>query len=72
MKYIFTMVVFFCSLSAISQTRKDQLISDCKVFSKTTQASYSYEFNESSFSKELIALCHNDVLAYYGKSKMDD
>lgn len=52
--------------------KKDQLLSGCRVFSRTTQATYSYEFKESFFYRELIALCSNDVLAYYGKSRMDD
>lgn len=52
--------------------KKDQLLSGCRVFSRTTQATYSYEFKESYFYRELVALCSNDVLAYYGKSRMDD
>lgn len=52
--------------------RKDQLIRDCKVFSRTTDASYGYEFENSEFFRQLVALCNNDVIAYYGKNRLDD
>lgn len=52
--------------------KKDQLISDCRVFSKRTDASYGYEFRNSEFFRQLVALCNNDVLAYYGKNRLDE
>lgn len=51
---------------------KWQLLSGCRVFQRTSAASYGYEFKNSNFYKELVALSNNDVLAYYGKSRMDD
>lgn len=33
---------------------------------------FPYEFTESKFYEQYIALCENDVLAYFGKSKLDD
>lgn len=63
------------SVSVMGQTNspeKKLLISDCRVFSKTTQANYYYEFENSEFYRQLIALCKNDVMAYYRKDNLDD
>lgn len=49
---------------------KKQLLSGCSVFQRTTAASYSYEYKNSNFYKELVALCNNEDLTHYGKSRM--
>ena len=51
---------------------KRMLIDGCNTYTPPRNEFFSYDFERSNYFTLFKALCDNDVLAYYGKDKLDD
>ena len=51
---------------------KRMLIDGCNTYIPPRNEFFSYDFERSNYFTLFKALCDNDVLAYYGKDKLDD